>query len=147
MELGQHQQPFVTPEHASTSKTVELTTINAEELANILLSDSFDCIVLDCRPPGTLPVSNHSHLSYPGMWEWDILDDSLCPTNFSPNCSSSALKQWNNFTNLNFTPFKRFRSQGYYSSWFNATQFPCGTCFCYISSTPVYCGIPQWFVV
>ena len=56
MEL-EHSSPFPPSEVASTSNFSEPCTVNAEQLATILSGDNYDCIVLDCRPPGTLPVS------------------------------------------------------------------------------------------
>uniref|UniRef100_A0A914R1D9 Rhodanese domain-containing protein n=1 Tax=Panagrolaimus davidi TaxID=227884 RepID=A0A914R1D9_9BILA len=85
MELGHKSTSFSPTDLASTSGFSELTAINAEQLATILLSQSYDCTVLDCRPPGTHPTIRCAHpIFLPTVLLRRLNNGTISPTSISP---------------------------------------------------------------
>jgi protein-tyrosine phosphatase len=93
MELGHKSTPFSPPELASTSGFTELTAINAEQLATLLLTQSYDCTVLDCRPPGTHPTIRCAHpIFLPSVLLRRLNNGTISPSSISPLLSDSDRK-------------------------------------------------------
>uniref|UniRef100_A0A7E4V753 protein-tyrosine-phosphatase n=1 Tax=Panagrellus redivivus TaxID=6233 RepID=A0A7E4V753_PANRE len=86
MELEHNSSRSFTPSDvASTSDFADLATVNVEQLAEILQEQSYDSIVLDCRPPGAVPTIHGAQpIFLPTVLLRRLNNGTISPSSISP---------------------------------------------------------------